>query len=235
MALVLGHQNARHAVIEIDIQRLIETGISYRPVGETSLAMQVKLLRVLQEKEICMVGSNRPRKVDVRILAATNKDLRSLVAKGLFREDLFYRLNVIAIHIPPLRERGEDILALASHFAAKFAEETGKPPLRFSEKAIAVLKNHDWPGNVRELENVIQRLAVMADGDLIDIPDLPPVMRFSVARQSGFDRTLAEVECEYIRNVLASVGGNKTQAAEILGIDRKTLRAKLQAGAAPSA
>jgi two-component system response regulator HydG len=191
--------------------------------------MQVKLLRVLEDKEICMVGSTRPRKVDVRILAATNKHLPALVKKGVFREDLFYRLNVITIIIPPLRERGDDILLLARHFVARFAEELGNRAARFSDDALQILRGYDWPGNVRELENVIQRLVVMTDGDLIEVPDLPSLMRFSALREAGFTRTLAEVEAEYVRNVLASVGGNKTRAANVLGIDRKTLRAKLKA------
>ena len=197
-------------------------------VSDMSLAMQVKLLRVLQDKEVCMVGSSRMRKVDVRILAATNKSLHELVKKQSFREDLFYRLNVITILMPPLRERGDDILILARHFAANFAAELGKPVPRFSDKALQSLRNFDWPGNVRELENVIQRLVVMTDGDLIDVPDLPCLMRFSALRKTGFTRTLAEVEAEYIGNVLENVDGNKTHAADILGIDRKTLRQKLK-------
>ncbi len=197
-------------------------------ISDMSLAMQVKLLRVLQDKEVCMVGSNRTRKVDVRILAATNKDLQGLVKKVLFREDLFYRLNVITIIIPPLRERGDDILLLTHHFLTQFAAESGKVTHRFSDEALQSLRSYNWPGNVRELENVIQRLVVMTDGDLIEVPDLPSLMRFSALRKTGFDRTLAEVESEYITNVLASVDGNKTRAAEILGIDRKTLREKLK-------
>jgi DNA-binding NtrC family response regulator len=196
-------------------------------ISETSLSMQVKLLRVLQDKEVNMVGSPRPRKVDVRILASTNKDLPHLVEKGLFREDLFFRLNVITIDIPSLRERGKDIFLLTQYFAKKFAEELGKPKLTFSENALSVLRNYHWPGNVRELENVVQRLVVMTEGDLIEIPDLPSLMRFSALQKTGLNRTLSEVETEYIRNVLTSVGGNKTRAAEILGIDRKTLREKL--------
>jgi DNA-binding NtrC family response regulator len=197
-------------------------------ISETSLSMQVKLLRVLQDKEVCMVGSTRSRRVDVRILASTNKDLYSLVKKGVFREDLFFRINVITIEIPPLRERGDDILLLTQYFTNKFAEELGKPTLRFSDNALQVLKNYHWPGNVRELENVIQRLVLMTDGNLIEVPDLPSLMRFSALRETGLHRTLTEVEAEYIRNVLASVDGNKTRAAEILGIDRKTLREKLK-------
>jgi DNA-binding NtrC family response regulator len=195
-------------------------------VSETSLAMQVKLLRVLQEKEIYMVGTSRPTKVDVRIVAATNKNLQSLIASRMFREELYYRINVIAIDLPPLRERGGDVALLAKHFAAKFAHELGKPEPRFSAKALRALCAYSWPGNVRELENTILRVVVMCDEDTIEVPDLPPPTRFSAARGAGLRRTLAEVEAEHIRNVLASVGDNKTRAAEILGIDRKTLREK---------
>jgi DNA-binding NtrC family response regulator len=197
-------------------------------ISDTSLAMQAKLLRVLQDGDIYMVGSSRPRKVDVRVVAASNKDLPALVKNNVFREDLFFRLNVITITMPPLRERENDILLLASHFARKFAEELGRPVPGFTDKALEVLSNYHWPGNVRELENVVQRVTVMTDGEVIDVPDLPSSMRFSVGRDVGLDRTLAQVEAEHIRNVLASVGGNKTRAAEILGIDRKTLREKLR-------
>ncbi len=197
-------------------------------ISDTSLGMQAKLLRVLQDKEVWMVGGRRAQSVDVRIVAATNKDLVKLVQKGAFREDLFFRLNVLAILIPPLRERDDDILLLARHFAARFAREAGKPTPRFSEKALQALAHYDWPGNVRELENVIQRLVIMTDGDLIEIPDLPPLMRFSVPREAGMNRTLAEMEREYICSVLSHVGGNKTRAAAILGIDRKTLRDKIR-------
>jgi len=197
-------------------------------ISETSLAMQVKLLRVLQDKEVYMVGSSKPYKVDVRILAATNKDLFQLIEKGTFREDLFFRLNVINIHIPPLRERGDDIPLLIQYFSSKFAKEMGKPVSRYSDNALEVLKNYYWPGNVRELENVIQRIVVMSEDELVEVPDLPSLMRFSALREKGLNRTLAEVEIEYIRNVLVSVGGNKTKAAQILGIDRKTLREKLK-------
>jgi two-component system response regulator HydG len=197
-------------------------------ISDTSLAMQAKLLRVLQDGEIYMVGSSRPREVDVRVLAATNKDLRTLIKNRVFREDLFFRLHVITISMPPLREREDDVLLIASHFAAKFAEELGRLAPRFSDEALQVLRNYHWPGNVRELENLIQRLVVMTEADVIEVPDLPSMMRFSLGREAGLDRTLAEVEAEHIRNVLASVGGNKTRAAEILGIDRKTLREKLK-------
>jgi DNA-binding NtrC family response regulator len=182
-------------------------------ISETGLSMQVKLLRVLQDKEVFMVGERHPQKVDVRIIAATNKDLLSLlslVKKGVFREDLYYRLNVITIDIPPLREREEDILLLVKNFAIKFAKEFGKPIPRFSENAI------------------------MSEEDIIDVPDLPSLMRFSALRGVGPNRTLAAVEAEYVLSVLASVGNNKTKAAEILGIDRKTLREKLKKIKIPS-
>lgn len=197
-------------------------------IGEMSLSMQVKLLRVLQDKEVCMVGASKTRRVDVRILAATNKDLFELVRMGVFREDLFFRLHVITVSIPPLRDRRDDILFLARHFADKYAKEMGKEKPHFSEKALEVIRNYNWPGNVRELENVIQRLIVLNEGESIEAPDLPLLMRFSALGEVGFTRTLQEVEAEYIRNVLESVKGNKTRAAEILGIDRKTLREKLK-------
>ena len=197
-------------------------------ISETSAAMQVKLLRSLNDKEVYMVGATKPQKVDIRIVAATNKDLADLVRRNLFREDLFFRLNVIPIRIPPLRERGDDILLLIHHFAARFAADAEKPVPRFSDGALSALRGYHWPGNVRELENVIQRLVVMGEGDTLDVVDLPELMRFSALRGSGLHRTLAEVEVEHIRLVLQSVDGNKTRAASILGIDRKTLREKLK-------
>jgi len=197
-------------------------------ISETSMPMQVKLLRVLQDKQICMVGSKRPQKIDVRIVAATNKELWELVDKGHFREDLFYRLNVLTIHVPPLRERGEDVLLLTDYFARKYAQEIGKTQPKFTSKALQVLADYYWPGNVRELENMVQRLVVMHDEPEIDVVDLPSHLRYSAAREKSFRRPLAEVEREYIRNVLDSVKGNKSKAAEILEIDRKTLRKKLK-------
>jgi len=198
-------------------------------ISETSLAMQVKLLRVLQDREICMVGANRGERVDVRVLASTNKSLPDLIAKGLFREDLYFRLNVVTIELPPLRDRGDDILLLAHHFASKYGKELGRSALRFSDEALYVLRDvYHWPGNVRELENLVHRLVVMTESDIIDVADLPAPLRFSARGQADLTRPLAEVEAEYVRNVLASVEGNKTKAAEILQIDRKTLRKKLE-------
>lgn len=198
-------------------------------ISETSLNMQVKLLRVLQEKEIYMVGARKQKKIDVRILASTNKDLPDLVKKGLFREDLYYRLNVVNIHLPPLREREGDILLLTEYFANKFARETRRPVPQFSPNAIKVFKKYKWPGNVRELENVIYRLVVINDKPIIDVPELRTLMGAPMPALSLKQRTLAAMEVEYIRQVLASVENNKTKAAKILGIDRKTLREKLKA------
>jgi DNA-binding NtrC family response regulator len=198
-------------------------------IAETSHAMQVKLLRVLQDREVRMVGASRQVKVDVRVIVATNKNLEMLVREGSFREDLFFRINVIPIHLPPLRDRDSDVVLLSNHFASKFAKEHGCAVPRFTDRVLRIFQNYAWPGNVRELENVIQRLVVMSDSDTVDAPDLPSLMRFSV-EGAGVDvtRTLAEVEAGYISDVLQSVGGNKTLAARILGIDRKTLRARLQ-------
>ena len=197
-------------------------------ISEAGMAMQVKLLRAIQEKEVTMLGSSKSQKVDVRLIAATNKDLLGLVEKGLFREDLYYRLNVIQIQIPTLRDRGEDLMLLISHFAKKAAAEFERPVPKFSDAALDVLRNYHWPGNVRELENVLQRLVTMNDGETIDIPDLPELMRFSALRREGGFLTLAEMERNYITRVLEHVNWNKTQAAEILGINRKTLREKMK-------
>ena len=197
-------------------------------ISETSLAMQVKLLRVLQDKEIRMVGGTQQLKVNVRVIAATNKDLLDLVRRELFREDLYFRIDVIAIDVPPLRERDDDIILLARHFVLKYSDELDRDPPEFSDGVLEALRRYHWPGNVRELENVIHRLLVMSEGAAVDIPDLPSVMRFSVRNGIGRHRTLAEIETEHLRKVLASVDGNKTRAAEILGIDRKTLRVKLK-------
>jgi two-component system response regulator HydG len=197
-------------------------------ISNTSLSMQIKLLRVLQDQEVYMVGSKKSQKVDVRVIAATNVDLAEQVSRNKFREDLYYRLNVLSIHIPPLRERGDDILLLIQHFVSKFAREASRPVPRLSDNAIEALRNYHWLGNVRELQNILQRLVIMSEEQVIDVPDLPSPMRFTAMKEKGIKRSLEEVENEYILNVLADVHDNKTRAAEILGIDRKTLREKLK-------
>lgn len=196
-------------------------------IAETSASMQVSLLRVLQDHQVLPVGARVPTKVDVRVVAATNKDLAALVQKALFREDLYYRLNVVEIVVPPLRERQDDVNLLAHHFLKRMSADSGDTLKEFSAPIVAALRRYRWPGNVRELENTVQRLVVMADGPVIDPVDLPEQMRFSAVRESGLDRTLEEVERGHIRRVLESTGGNKSAAARILGIDRKTLREKL--------
>lgn len=197
-------------------------------INEMSPAMQVKLLRVLQDKQVFMIGARKAHNIDIRIVASSNKDLRSLVEKGVFREDLFFRLNVITIKVPPLRERREDIALLIAHFAAGFADELGKPAPVFAGETLQVLMNYSWPGNIRELENLVQRLVIMSENHVIKVPDLPTIMRFSAISPSVPLRPLVEEEAAYIRMVLASVGGNKSRAAKILQIDRKTLREKLK-------
>jgi two-component system response regulator HydG len=197
-------------------------------ISNTSLAMQAKLLRVLQEKEFYMVGSKKPNKVNIRVVAATNVDLMQLVKKDLFREDLYYRLNIITIELPPLRERDKDTVLLLDFFLNKYVRELGKGPMQFSTKALKTLTQYEWPGNVRELQNLVHRLVIMADDNTIDTPDLPENFRFSATRTKGLNRRLAEVEKDYITDVLAANKNNISQAAQILGIDRKTLREKLK-------
>jgi len=196
--------------------------------------MQGKLLRAIQNKEIFMVGSSRVQKVDTRILAATNTDLSRFVQKGLFREDLYFRLNVVEISLPPLHERGEDILLLVQFFMEKLSKDMNRSAPRFSDKVLQIFKSYRWQGNIRELENLIQRLVVLTDGDFIDVADLPEQMRFNINWRKGLNRPLAEVEAEHILNVLNSVKGNKTRAAQILGIDRKTLREKIRRANLPT-
>ncbi len=203
-------------------------------IGDASLSMQGKLLRAIQNKEIFMVGSSRVQKIDTRIIVATNTDLNRLVQKGLFREDLYFRLNIVEISLPPLHERGEDILLLVQLFMGKLSKDMNRPTPQFSDKVLQIFKSYRWQGNVRELENLIQRLVVLTDGDFIDVADLPEQMRFNINWRKGLNRPLAEVEAEHIANVLNSVKGNKTQAAQILGIDRKTLREKIRRANLPT-
>ncbi len=197
-------------------------------IGDASQNLQAKLLRVLQNKEIIKVGSSQVVKVDARIVAATNKELLDLINRKLFREDLYYRIDVIDIPIPPLRERSEDVPLLIQHITAQLCDEIGSEPLSFSDRAMKTMTAYSWPGNVRELENLIQKLTVTMDNNRVDITDLPGPMRFSIDHKIGLNRSLVAVENEHIQNVLASVSGNKTQAAKILKIDRKTLREKLK-------
>jgi DNA-binding NtrC family response regulator len=200
-------------------------------IGEISLSVQVKLLRVLQEGEIRRVGSARSMRVDVRVLAATNRDLEHEVKEGRFREDLFYRLSVVSLRVPPLRERSEDLPLLAAH-ALRQAKEAGARASTISEEALAVLNQYDWPGNVRELENTIAHAALYARGNVITPEDLPAKVRKQARVAEPDNKTqsmfkdlpsLDELERRYIIHVLQTVGGSRTRAAEVLGIDRRTL------------
>jgi len=200
-------------------------------IGETSPALQVKLLRALQEGEVRRVGSTRSTRIDVRVIAATNRNLEDEVKAGRFREDLYYRLSVITLRVPPLRERREDISLLAHHFLRRACEETGKR-IALSEPALALLKHYEWTGNVRELENTIEHAVLHTRGQVITEEDLPPRLRaskgasdFASAETQLFDGlpSLEELERRYLIYVLEAVGGNRTRAAEVLKIDRRTL------------
>ncbi len=191
-------------------------------VGEMSANIQVHLLRVLEEKEFARVGGNEPIKVDVRVISATNKDLRKAIEKQEFREDLYYRLNVVSIELPPLRERKEDIPLLAEHFLHKFAMENQKEITGFSPEAMEFVLDYDWPGNVRELENAVERAVILAKDSIITIADLPQE-NLSLAYSTTPRKKLKEVERDHVLNVLRETGGNYSEAARILGISRMTL------------
>jgi DNA-binding NtrC family response regulator len=202
-------------------------------VGETSPTIQVKLLRVLQEREIIPVGGVKPIKVDVRLIAATNADLERDVETGKFRADLFYRLNVIPIQIPPLRERKDDITLLVEHFLKIYSQGTGKPMKTVSPEAFDILMRYDWPGNVRELENALERAVILQEGRIIMSEDLPEKLRLRSKDKldsvvSVTNLTLDELEKEYLLKVLEETGWHKKRAASILGINASTLYRKLQ-------
>lgn len=196
-------------------------------VGELSLAIQAKLLRVLQERSFERVGGNRSVKVEIRIIAATNRDLAEMVAKGQFREDLYYRLNVFPVTIPPLRDRGSDIITIADHFVEKFSRETGKAVKRISTPALNMLMSYHWPGNVRELENVIERAVILTEDEVIHGYNLPPSLQTSVltgtVNKGGLEAKLASVEYEMLVEALKTNNGNTTEAARELGITRRIL------------
>ncbi len=201
-------------------------------IGEMPLSMQVKLLRVIQEREVLSVGGNKAVPVDVRIIAATNRDLAREVAAGTFRQDLYYRLNVVTLALPPLRERADDIPLLAQHFMARFADKNNKNIKGFTPGAMDRLVRYAWPGNVRELENVIERASILLLGEHISERELPE--RFAASQGDALTDalttdcpTLEDVERAVILKTLKRFGGNKTEAAKALGITRKTLHAKL--------
>jgi two-component system response regulator HydG len=209
-------------------------------IGELPLSMQVKLLRVLEQRAVRPVGGDREIPIDVRLISATNRDLESAVEEHTFREDLFYRINVIQIELPPLKQRGSDILLIAQHYIQQFAERMHKPVSGLDLSAAEKLLGYAWPGNVRELRNVMERAVALTRSDKISVTDLPTKIQEVRENQTvlaGNDPTelvpLEEIERRYIEHVLKATDGNQTQAARILGVDRKTLHRKLKSNQAP--
>ncbi|MCA2978092.1 MAG: sigma-54-dependent Fis family transcriptional regulator, partial [Myxococcaceae bacterium] len=205
-------------------------------IGDMPLGLQPKLLRVLQERRVRPLGARNEHPVDVRIIAATHRDLEARIERGAFREDLYFRLNVVSLHLPPLRERSADVLPLAQRFLSEFSARAGKPVQRLSPKAAEKLLAYDWPGNVRELSNCIERAVALTRFDEVGVDDLPEKVvshrstRVVVAAEDPSDFvSLEELEKRYVLKVLEAFGGNKTQAARTLGIERKTLYRKLEA------
>jgi len=202
------------------------------PIGDVPAAIQVKLLRVLQEREFERLGGTKTHKVDVRLIAATNRDLRAALEEGTFREDLYYRLNVVAIDIPPLREHKDDVPALANFFLEKFSRESGKVLSGITPAAMKILIDHHWPGNVRELQNVIERAVTLSSGSTLDVDDIHLDKPRQRAQENGTPdlpegTTLEQWEEEMIREALRKAGGNKSQAARTLGLSRNALRYRL--------
>ncbi|MSN25534.1 MAG: response regulator [Geobacter sp.] len=208
-------------------------------IGTMPLHLQNKLLRVLQEQEVERVGSNKPIKLNVRVVSATNNDLEAMVSKGLFREDLFYRLNVIPLHLPPLRDRQQDIMRLAGYFLEKYCKLMGRPLMTVNRQVLEVLEKYSWPGNVRELENLVERIIALSDGTVISCDDLPAGIVRGKQNSSGvridLDETgvdmtaaLAEIERTLIIQALKLSGGNRTRASMLLGINRTTMVEKIR-------
>jgi DNA-binding NtrC family response regulator len=206
-------------------------------VSEIPLDVQVKLLRVLEQREITRVGANRPTAIDIRLVAATNKNLETLVESGRFRQDLYYRLNVVRITLPPLRERAEDIPPLVRHFLEELCRQHQRPSLRISAEALERITAFPWPGNIRELRNAIEQMVVFATGETIEVPNLPPAIRGTPsgagtpASQPSIlngGLNLGEVERQCILRALEQTGQNRTQAAACLGISRRTLQRRLK-------
>ena len=205
-------------------------------IGDMAGSLQGKLLRVLQEREVQPLGAQAPVPIDVRIVTATHRDLDALVADRRFRQDLLYRINVIEVRVPPLRDRPDDLAALVAHFLDKHGERLGRPGCTLSGEAMLVLRRHSWPGNVRELENAIERALVLGTGPVIGIDDLPDTLQRqtpSIAR-GDIGRRLADVEREHILRTLRAAKGNKSAAARVLGLNRKTLYRKLRQHRVPT-
>ena len=197
-------------------------------IGEVSPRVQVELLRVLEEKKVTRLGGSAPLSVDFRTITATNRDLQAAVKDGSFREDLYWRLNVVHIHIPPLRERPEDVAVLAEHFLARFAQSMSRKPMRFTAEALDALASYPWPGNVRELQNAIERAVVVGRSEAIEAADLPLRVTQSPAANGPGPGSLAEAERVHVQQVLDASSWNITKAARILDVDRVTLYNKIR-------
>jgi DNA-binding NtrC family response regulator len=234
---LFGHMRGAFTDAKFDKRGLFEEAqkgtLFLDEISELPLMLQAKLLRAIQEREIRRVGANKPIPVDVRIIAATNLNLGEEVKAKRFRDDLYYRLNVIELKLPPLRDRREDIPLLVEAFLKKCGESRGKDVKGVSEAALAMLMDYAWPGNVRELENVVERAVTLSRGEKISADDLPPAVQGARGDRRVLDEAaektlpLHEIEKEYIKKILEKMGGNKYQAAHALGIDRKTLYRKL--------
>ncbi len=198
-------------------------------IGDMSLVLQAKLLRVIQEGDFIPVGSTKAKQVDIRFVAATNKNLEKEVAAGRFREDLFYRLNVISIPLPPLRERKEDMEPLAQHFLKKYSQRMHKELTGFTSEALDLMTDYTWPGNIRELENVVERAVILARSSKITAENLPMWKKPAAPVTALEERltSLDQIEREHIRSTLTQTGFHKSRTAEILGISRKTLDRKI--------
>ncbi len=220
-----GEENFRPGFLEM----AGEGTVFLSEISETPLAVQVKLLSVLANGEFSAAGDKKTRRSSCRIIASSSRDLLEMAGKGLFREDLFFRLNMLSLNLPPLRERDQDILLLCKHYFSKACLEKGQSPVAaFSDRASKALLHYNWAGNIIELEILMRELAGKVSGELIELADLPGSLRNNMAEDKRLDKTLLEVEKDYIKEVLAKFNGNKTRAAELLGIDRKTLRDKLE-------
>jgi two-component system response regulator HydG len=223
---LFGHEKGAFTGADREREGLFEAAhggtLLFDEIGDMPRPLQGKILRVLQEGEVRKIGSTRPARVDVRILAATNQDLDSMVHSGQFREDLFYRLNVVRIHIPPLRERPDDIIPLAHHFLEIYTEKTGRDIRGFSQDAVRTLLDHLWPGNVRELENAVERGVILAGSPHIGPEDFSLEDSLTPS-PAGNGKTLRELQKRHIRDALIRHGGNRARAARELGIGRNTL------------
>ena len=196
-------------------------------IGNAPMAVQLRLLRVLQEKKVLKLGAQKEEDIDLRVITATNGQLEEMIQKGSFREDLYYRLTVVEIKTPPLRNRKSDIPLLVEKFLLKYGLEFQDKFKGISPKALEILQRHNWPGNIRELENVIQRAVILSD-KMVDVDNLPDELKYSIDFPKEKLMTLKEMEKQYIQKVLNHTQNNKTKAASILNIDRKTLREKLK-------